>query len=450
MKQDAARFPAAHSMDSEWFAVDAEGRVAVFDTGEPGPMPEEALGGQGIAWELLPRLSELAYDLSGLDPVADGQLVGTGGELLVTRPQGTASGLYWLASAEAWERVQHLKGLHRLTGGGGELLALGDMPGDVLGELQRDCLLNRAWLMHDLDPSRFGFFTYEYREPYERAKAPRRPAALPELPPALGEELARVTLGEVSFARDAAIEPRLFVSCNAYSEEDGGGGPGWLAGKSWVAVDGQGRIALLDTGDCAAAVPYTVGFQRLHRDNVVHWLTEAEPLACDVADLLVDPDGAVHLWGQARPLDRLEAYLGDCLLWLADESALELARGRAPLRRCDVPGHCVAWGALAKTKLEELVALGGIRKAWVRCQLDAARVGLYVFEGEAADRPYGRVVAPAAPALLDALPERTRARLGRWRFPDADFARDASFEPRRFVECIYGEGLHGGPGWGAR
>lgn len=33
-------YPAAHSMDSTWFAVDEDGQVAVFDTGEGGPMPE--------------------------------------------------------------------------------------------------------------------------------------------------------------------------------------------------------------------------------------------------------------------------------------------------------------------------------------------------------------------------------------------------------------------------
>lgn len=32
-------FPAAHSMDSSWYAVDKDGFVAYFDTGEDGPMP---------------------------------------------------------------------------------------------------------------------------------------------------------------------------------------------------------------------------------------------------------------------------------------------------------------------------------------------------------------------------------------------------------------------------
>jgi len=40
-------FPAAHSMDTEWFAVDATGAVAVFDTGEDGALPVTAATGFG-------------------------------------------------------------------------------------------------------------------------------------------------------------------------------------------------------------------------------------------------------------------------------------------------------------------------------------------------------------------------------------------------------------------
>jgi hypothetical protein len=37
-------FPAAHSMDTEWFAVDRDGRVAVFNSGENGLVPEGVHG----------------------------------------------------------------------------------------------------------------------------------------------------------------------------------------------------------------------------------------------------------------------------------------------------------------------------------------------------------------------------------------------------------------------
>src|SRR5215472_10375736 len=34
-------FPAAHSMDATWFAVDRDGHVGVFESGEPGAVPVE-------------------------------------------------------------------------------------------------------------------------------------------------------------------------------------------------------------------------------------------------------------------------------------------------------------------------------------------------------------------------------------------------------------------------
>lgn len=50
-----ADFPAAHSMDTEWFAIDALGHVAIFLTGEDGHAPEHSAtddGLLGIIWRL--------------------------------------------------------------------------------------------------------------------------------------------------------------------------------------------------------------------------------------------------------------------------------------------------------------------------------------------------------------------------------------------------------------
>lgn len=40
-------YPAAHSMDTTWFAVDLEGHVALFDSGEPCPVPFDVAVAQG-------------------------------------------------------------------------------------------------------------------------------------------------------------------------------------------------------------------------------------------------------------------------------------------------------------------------------------------------------------------------------------------------------------------
>jgi hypothetical protein len=50
--------PAAHSMDTSWFAVDAAGRVAIFDSGEDGAVPLAALS-LGGASEPDPEATEI-------------------------------------------------------------------------------------------------------------------------------------------------------------------------------------------------------------------------------------------------------------------------------------------------------------------------------------------------------------------------------------------------------
>ena len=43
----SSEFSAAHSMDTTWFAVDADGCVGVFDTSEGGALPNAAASGGG-------------------------------------------------------------------------------------------------------------------------------------------------------------------------------------------------------------------------------------------------------------------------------------------------------------------------------------------------------------------------------------------------------------------
>ncbi len=57
-----ADFPAAHSMDTHWFAVDRDGRVALFFTSETGYMPVSAHGAEDN------QLVELYRQLAGKDP----------------------------------------------------------------------------------------------------------------------------------------------------------------------------------------------------------------------------------------------------------------------------------------------------------------------------------------------------------------------------------------------
>ena len=60
-----ADFPAAHSMDTQWYAVDAAGHVGVFDTGEDGHAPQGAENASLVydLWQLLhPEATEEETD----------------------------------------------------------------------------------------------------------------------------------------------------------------------------------------------------------------------------------------------------------------------------------------------------------------------------------------------------------------------------------------------------
>ena len=62
----APDYPAAHSMDTAWFAIDLDGNVAVFDTGESGCVPEDAYTED--AYELQEQIRALPASGYKLDP----------------------------------------------------------------------------------------------------------------------------------------------------------------------------------------------------------------------------------------------------------------------------------------------------------------------------------------------------------------------------------------------
>ncbi len=66
-------YPAAHSMDTEWFAIDEHGRVARFDTGEDGAFPVAAAVGMSPA--------DASFDELELDMARALRIIASGVEL---------------------------------------------------------------------------------------------------------------------------------------------------------------------------------------------------------------------------------------------------------------------------------------------------------------------------------------------------------------------------------
>ena len=194
-------FPAAHSMDTCWFAVDRDGHVAIFDSGEAGAVPVEAFAGDATysareqSSQLLPATPAI-HDLRGhrrpgADPDPEGLTAGVTGLVWAGDPvvlvlsslepvrNALAAGQAVEVSVSehkavlfqelSEEQLQHFRGLPEFQG----------------------CWNHYSW--HDDDRSifslaRHGFFVYQHLTenwisgPYGRMKMPAQPVHLDQLP----------------------------------------------------------------------------------------------------------------------------------------------------------------------------------------------------------------------------------------------------------------------------
>jgi hypothetical protein len=220
-------YPAAHSMDTQFFAVDKDGHVAVFTTGEAGAVPEAALAGDQadeVARQLaqaLPRC-EVIHDPAGrrlpgraepgaihgphpgfnhpvlmflpsLDPVrAD---IATG--VAVPVPAASGSAVLWRQlTPERYDALAAATGTHpewhyvfgAFEQEGGGLAARG---------LYAYGHLTENWISG----------------PYGRNSVPARPVHVDQLPPALRGLVKSFVFDGLSFRDAVHLQPLEFGPC---------------------------------------------------------------------------------------------------------------------------------------------------------------------------------------------------------------------------------------------
>lgn len=245
-------FPAAHSMDSTWFAVDRDGHVAVFDTGEAGAMPGDAATDEqdlaGRLQRVLPRTGKL-HDpapglstsgeqserhrwfpdsepkirgvlmfLESLDPV-DAEL--NRGELFeVPSAQGVA--VVWRELSRAtYQRLHEQADCLYCTYGG-------DVDDEEVEEVEE---VEDTWVTPS-SLANFGFYSYTHvtdnwvAGPYARDLQPAQPITIDELPPDLGRQVRQVRFDDLCFRETTAFQPVEHVACDAW-------------GAAYLASDGK-------------------------------------------------------------------------------------------------------------------------------------------------------------------------------------------------------------------
>jgi hypothetical protein len=221
-------FPAAHSMDSTWFAIDRDGHVAIFETGESGCMPVEGYGEQGMLHEdqlrALPATGQ-RYDLAGYRVM--------NGDRHIDVAQETYGDMVVLAFirdiAEVRDLLPRLKATE-LAATSGTALFMNIPEREAFEELHKreQCSgCSRTWrdLVNDDNFAKHGLYIYDHTcenwisGPYARMGVPAAPVHVDTLPKEIRERASRF---DGRWSDVVEIQPAEHWEC-------GGWEPAWLA-----------------------------------------------------------------------------------------------------------------------------------------------------------------------------------------------------------------------------
>lgn len=216
--------PAAHSMDSAWFAVDACGHVAAGETGEAGALPEPLA--QGTYW---PGLDQLRRAVPPGRFVLDAQGQGAG----TTRAHRTwgeqpQQALVFAEADVLGPLVARLGGRFVPAVGGAAAVLEGLRQSDLAELHDRGLCRACCWTYRDPEDhwsrrlAALGLFEYDhdlwengFAGPYGLVR-PRHPIKVTQLPDAVRREVELVRFDGLCFADHPLLQPADHVPCTTW------------------------------------------------------------------------------------------------------------------------------------------------------------------------------------------------------------------------------------------
>ncbi len=222
-------YPAAHSMDTCFFAIDRDGHVACFDTGEAGALPVLALSGEA-AYDVrrqlatLPRV-EVVHDRQGrLMPGRRNEFNEHRGRLGLPYPT-----LMFLAMLEPVQEEVAAGRAVQVPASEGVAVLFREMSEELAERLHDSgACLACTWNFQDEDDEQRpdlasrGLFLYSHLTenwiagPYGRVTRPALPIHVDQLPPRLRRAIAALRFDSLSFVQTPHIQPVEHAECEAY------------------------------------------------------------------------------------------------------------------------------------------------------------------------------------------------------------------------------------------
>ncbi|MCA9666752.1 MAG: hypothetical protein KC503_14230 [Myxococcales bacterium] len=269
-------FPAAHSMDTEWFAVDGDGRVAMLDSGEAGNVSDSYLSYRGG------RDEEMWGDYFGraLAETRDEPMAAQVDDLAALERRGQTFAIGWEGNAERhdlgtlrerdWPAdlmlilreplvllEAELDGGGRLRGARGEELfywreIAAEPAADLTERARASGALRCAFFGDDmLTPPRLGLYQYDcdvYGDdpPYAREARPLLDLRITDLPLALREPALQTRMLRARF--DALLRMRVtkYVTCSGWGADEVGPLPQRAPRDRIITLGADGSALLLE------------------------------------------------------------------------------------------------------------------------------------------------------------------------------------------------------------
>ncbi|HZV04553.1 MAG TPA: hypothetical protein VE999_05640 [Gemmataceae bacterium] len=219
-------YPASHSMDTCFFAVDRDGHVAVFDTGEAGAVPAAVLSGEQ-AYEArrqfaqLPRVGVIHEREGRVTPNQPSEFNQHRGMLALPYPT-----LVFLDSLDpVKEEIAAGRGIE-VQASEGVAVLFQELSEALAKRLHDSGACRGCSLYFSNEDEEFrpdlaarGFFSYSHLTenwisgPYGRVCRPAQPIHVDQLPPRMREAVKSMRFESLSFAETTHIQPIEHTEC---------------------------------------------------------------------------------------------------------------------------------------------------------------------------------------------------------------------------------------------
>ena len=249
-------YPAAHSMDTKWFAIDKDGNIGVFDSGENGAVPDSSYRVEILDDLLLEsatkyknrvlQLNITAKNIANILALKDLEIGSNNNGIKIPSNYELLdkailySWLFLLSSDDVISRleIETIEDNYAVHFPGEQpIVYLENCRLIIVKELIEEGLIlagktidNFGNEFHTL----FGFFSYamDYGKayPYEQAGKPSIPLSLDDLPKDIRDAIVQTRFDDFSFNEKTKIQPIEHFPCHS-----------WSLDQWWVDSEGNER-----------------------------------------------------------------------------------------------------------------------------------------------------------------------------------------------------------------